>query len=129
MPLYDFQERFAPKVESGEKQQTIRAKRKNPPKIGQIAYCKVGLRTKNCRHLGQWWIKAVYDIVIHRGVLILDGREISGNPSLDYMDAFAVMDGFDCWGYVDLGRGNTLLQFFEPRGLPFHGDLIMWDYR
>ncbi len=53
MPSLNFQARFAPLVESGEKRQTIRAYRKDgrDPKRGDKLYLFTGMRTKACRPL------------------------------------------------------------------------------
>jgi hypothetical protein len=44
MPALDFQARFAPLVESGEKRQTIRKRRKRPIGVGQTLYLWTGQR-------------------------------------------------------------------------------------
>ena len=50
MPAYNFQARFAPLVETGQKERTIRGRE---AKIGTTAYLFTGMRTKQCRRLGQ----------------------------------------------------------------------------
>ena len=50
MPAYNFAKQFAPLVESGQKQRTIRGRE---AKVGATAYFFTGMRTKQCRRLGQ----------------------------------------------------------------------------
>jgi hypothetical protein len=51
MPLFNFHSTFAPLVESGQKRQTIRAERKRPIKVGELAHLYTGCRTKQARKL------------------------------------------------------------------------------
>lgn len=55
MPALNFKKRFEPMIESGDKRQTIRAKRKDcrDPKEGQTLYLYTGMRSKGCRKLGE----------------------------------------------------------------------------
>ena len=64
MPALNYQAQFAPKVESGEKLQTIRARRKRPFKRGDRLYHYTGMRTKSCRKLGESTCVIAMDIVI-----------------------------------------------------------------
>ena len=50
MPAYNFQARFAPLVETGQKETTIRGRE---ARVGTTAYLFTGMRTKQCRRLGQ----------------------------------------------------------------------------
>lgn len=115
MPAYNFQKQFAPAVKRGEKNQTIRSKRKHRPRVGQTAYCFTGMRTKKCRRLRASRIKAVYDVRIDLCGVLLNG----GAVVQDKLDLFARRDGFRCW--IDMWRW-----FLRTHGLPFHGDLIQW---
>ena len=121
MPLFNFQKQFAPAVESGEKRQTIRARRKNRPQVGQTAFLYTGTRTKACRKLGEHIIQGVHEIVIgSRGIIF------SPNDATEYtesdagmLDYFAKEDGFENW--------KAMRDWFkETHGLPFEGDLIQW---
>ncbi len=115
MPAYNFQKRWANRVRRHLKRQTIRAKRKNRPRVGQTAYCFTGMRTKKCQRLGAWKIRRVGDVrILEQGVL-LDGGPVQ---SFD-LDKFARLDGFGSWRWMRLW-------FSETHGLPFHGDLVMW---
>lgn len=117
MPLLGFKKQFAPLVEAGTKRQTIRAKRfdgKNPHQ-GETLYLYTGLRTKECRKLGEPLCKSVEEITIES-----HGINVAGSW-LDHADVeeLARKDGFDSF--------EQLLAFFEKEhGLPFDGLLIKW---
>jgi hypothetical protein len=115
MPAYNFQPIFGSAVECGWKRQTIRAKRKNRPRVGQTSYCFTGMRTKKCRRLGAWPIKRVRDVRIMLEGVLVDGAAVRANK-LDY---FAQADGFSDWTQL-------LVWFKKTHGFPFHGDLVMW---
>ncbi len=97
MPAYNFKSRFAPKVESGEKRQTIRKRRKVgnavPEKPIQLY---VGQRTKACRKLvdPDPECKSVHPIKITRhfafGAVFVDGKKLT------YLETFNLTrdDGF-----------------------------------
>ena len=93
MPAYNFQYRFARKVESGAKTHTIRAPRKdgNGPKPGQLFAAYEGMRTKKCRCLLRGEITKVQSVSIQPdGVIRLDDERLS----VEKADALAVDDGF-----------------------------------
>ncbi len=115
MPAFNFKARFAADVEWEIKHQTIRAKRKNRPRVGQQAICFTGMRTKQCRHLGTWTITAVHDVrIMSEGLLVNGGALI-----VSELDALAERDGFENYDQMSAW-------FEENHGLPFHGDLIIW---
>jgi len=115
MPAFNFQEAFASDVESEAKQQTIRARRRTRPRVGQTAYCFAGMRTAKCRRLGAWPIVAVVDVRIDTEGVLLNGAALRAED----LDAFARADGFGHWdGMRDWFRST--------HGFPFHGDLVMW---
>jgi len=118
MPAFNFQPWKAPLVERGESVQTIRAKRKNRPRIGQIAHCFVGMRHPGCRCLGRFTIRRVLDVrILGKSQILLNGGPL---PERE-LDAFARLDGFEDWA--------TMAEWFaKTHGLNFHGDLIIWDY-
>lgn len=62
--LLGFKKEHARGVQLGFKQTTIRATRKNPPKVGEVCHCYTGLRTKKCRLLGRWVCTWVMEIEI-----------------------------------------------------------------
>jgi hypothetical protein len=115
MPAFNFQAVFAPAVECGWKTQTIRAKRKSRPRVGQMAHCFTGMRTRKCRRLGAWPILAVGDVRIDEAGVILNGGPLRAED----LDVFAWHDGFRDWA-------GMLAWFREAHGLPFHGDLVVW---
>ena len=115
MPAFNFQQRFASYVESGEKTQTIRTKRKNRPQVGQKAFCYTLMRTKKCRKLGEWEINRVYDVKILQDGVWLNGDALTSSD----LDLFAMRDGFTRW--------EAMRDWFSvTHGLPFSGDLIKW---
>jgi len=119
MPALNYQARFAPLVESGQKRQTIRAMRKRPFVAGDTLYHYTGMRTKACRKL--------LESVCHDAVVI----EMGGAPNQEwvmlnriYLDAddiflIARADGFQC--------GVDMLDWFRKvHGFPFKGQLVRW---
>lgn len=77
MPMFNFKKQFADSVESGEKRQTIRARRKNRPQVGQTAYLYTGARTKACRKLGECVIRATSFPDIGAGCAISTVKNLS----------------------------------------------------
>lgn len=51
MPAYNFQAQFVPMILAGTKRHTIRRRRKQPTRVGDILWLFTGLRTKECRLL------------------------------------------------------------------------------
>lgn len=119
MPAYNFKQQFAEAVESGEKFSTIRPYRKDgkDPQEGQMAYLYTGMRTANCRKLGEGTIADVKTIAITtQGSLQVDGDLVMpiGRKII------ALADGFDDY--------QQFVDFFDNQyGLPFHGLHISWD--
>lgn len=121
MPAFNFQKRFAPMVESGEKSQTIRARRKDGrnPQVGQTAYLNFGMRTKACRKLRKGLITSVEPITIER----------NGN----FIEITVGVEPLGHYEKVELSRADgfenfrEMLDWFEKtHGLPFYGFLIKW---
>lgn len=123
MPALNFKKEFAPLVESGEKKQTIRQVRKNPIENGDTLYLYTGMRTKQCRKLGEVICTGVHSFRIGTDwedrVVHVDGRKASGvNDWL--VDEIAKNDGFS--------NTHDFFNFFiQQYGLPFNGVLITWD--
>ena len=116
MPALNYQGRFAPKVESGEKRQTIRRVWKRPIKPSDTLYHHTGMRTKRCRRLRVETCLDVRPITLHVGHYVLTTGEYGG---VDTLDRFAREDGFDLW--------PEMREWFDKRyGLPFEGVLITW---
>lgn len=77
MPGYSFNIRFVPMLLDGTKRQTIRARRKNPAKVGDTLYLYSGLRTRNCKKLREEKCKATTTIVIAKFNLLLFERRLT----------------------------------------------------
>jgi len=122
MPAFNFQKRFAEKVESGEKKQTIRARRKDGrnPRVGQTAYLYFGMRTKSCRKLGEDIITSVEPITIERnGPAFVNVTTYRGYLGYFEKEVLANEDGFSTF--------TEMLEWFETtHSLPFYGFLIKW---
>lgn len=126
MPAYNFKLRFADQIRKKKKRQTIRAERKDGrrPRVGQIAYCFIGMRTRFCERLGDFPINEVSGIEINPDAfcqLIITNNvgqnKYFHNPKT--MDEFARADGFKNW--------NEFIEFFRyEHGFPFKGVLIKW---
>lgn len=124
MVAYNFQERFAPAVECGDKTQTIRARgKRRPPRVGESLQLYTGLRTTTVRKL--LWTdpvcESVEDISLsaRTGVvsMIRDGRWQHLSP--DEVEALAKADGFAC--------ADDFFDFFlKQHGPTFSGYLIKW---
>lgn len=123
MPLLGFQAQFVSAVEDGSKRQTIRAFRKDKrdPKVGQTLYLYTGLRTKQCRKLGEAECTYAKALTLSLAGEIGGGQivAVSGAPfttaELARRDGFAsIHDMFD-W-------------FDKTHGLPFRGLLIRWGH-
>jgi hypothetical protein len=116
MPAYNFKPEFAPLVESGEKRQTIRKKRKRPTKAGDILYLKTGMRTKKCRGLKTVVCLSVRDFMMDENFWV-------GDIAISARDSFAFLDGFRPY----VGAADKMTEFFEREyGLPFIGEVIRW---
>jgi len=116
MPALNFQPRFVRAIELDLKRQTIRAKRKDgrDPKMGDLLYLYVGLRTKAVRSLGGRTCYSVEGIEIWSSSLV-QYRGIYLDP--DERESLAHADGFSTWA--------EMFDFFKGR-LPFCGLLIRW---
>ena len=111
MPALNFMKQFADAVESGEKRQTIRAYRKDglDPKVGDTLYLYTGMRTKQCRKLGEVKCKSVEPIYL----------SWEGCDFTIHQERWATNDGFDSFTHM--------LDWFEKtHGLPFEGLIIKW---
>lgn len=125
MPALNFQDRFAALVESGQKQQTIRAPRKRPIEVGDRIYLYTGMRTQQCRKLGEGIVTSVELIRLdRRGCSV--GSE-SPHP-LRGAGVWLTEKALDRLGRADgfAGRATLLDWFDRVHGLPFTGVLIRW---
>ena len=120
MVALNFQRQFVARIARGAKVQTIRAPRADgrDPRPKQRLQLYTGMRTKGCRKIGDAVCLNVVPIEVHADRVVLGagaGRSTLEGP---YLDWFARLDGFNNW--------RELLGFFEARGLPFRGNVILW---
>lgn len=122
MPAYNFQKRFAPLVQSGQKRQTIRAlgKRRHA-RPGEPLQLYTGQRSKACRKLISpdpvCLSTAKIEMTVERGFFeaFLDGRLLNTED----LAGIARADGFD-------DVPHMVGWFVQTHGLPFEGILIKW---
>lgn len=121
MPALNFQARFAPLVEAGEKTQTIRARRKDgrDPKPGDRLYLYTGMRTKSCRKLATAECTSVKPIKVFRLGAVIDSDGHDDVRAGGAAESFASADGFE--SYAEMAGW-----FYRTHGLPFNGLLIRW---
>ena len=121
MPAYNFMERFATLVESGQKKQTIR-KNDRDAKVGDTAYLYTGQRTKRCRRIGESIIAGVYpiDSTPEIGPYIVIKYNENNSVHIIDVEKFAEADGFN--------SADEMLSFFDQKyGIPFYGYLHVWE--
>jgi len=109
------------KIKSGAKRQTIRGDRKFPIKEGDKLFLWWMQRSKNREKLGEAFCLSVRSVTISTDNLSYcdNGYDSTVRDDFDLLK-FAVDDGFNNW--------SELVVFFENQhGLPFTGNLIMWD--
>jgi len=128
MPAYNFQERFAGAVESGQKLQTIRKTDKGA-RPGSKAYLYTGQRTVHCRLLGMGTVTDVFPVHLGRFVEFgyMPFAEVADINGGKYrmitgasLDAFARDDGFQ-------STEEMFYWFQKQHGLPFYGFLHKWS--
>ena len=122
MPLLGFQARFANAVESGEKQQTIRAYRKDKrdPKVGDRLFLYTGLRQKGARKLGEGIVTSAEAVMLAPTFSRANCWTVGGNAltraerrEMAHRDGFTDATEMRAW-------------FEKAHGLPFEGLLIRW---
>lgn len=93
--LLNFKKEFAPRVESGEKRQTIRRNRKDGkrPIPGDTVKCYTGLRTRAARLLRATPVTECLSVRMDMDsdVIVIDGRKLDKDEAHN----FAVADGFE----------------------------------
>lgn len=116
MPAINFKKQFVTPIVIGEKPGTVRQRRKNPIKDGDVLYLYTGMRTKKCRKFMTCKAVRVYRISIHPTFITINGLQVI--PIVRYL--FASLDGFTSI--------ESFTQFFKDQyGLPFKGDWIVWS--
>jgi hypothetical protein len=115
MPLYNFKAQFAPLVESGEKRQVMRRRRKRPTRPGHTLMLYTGMRTKNCRLLAEGICNSVEPVKVDYVFVYLNGKRMTHVEAI----ALARADGFL--------SVEEMVEFFEKQyGLPVDLELIKW---
>lgn len=119
MAILGFKKRFAGKVKSGKKRQTIRAFRKYPIKVGDPLYLYTGLRTKHAKRLRVTTCLSTHliHIDLSRNVIILPNAVFNTTGELN---RFARRDGFSDWADMKAFWKET------HKGRMFKGTLIRW---
>ena len=112
---------FIDKILSGEKHQTIRkaGKKWDKVKVGDKLTLYTGLRTKECRKLGEAEVESILDIEIDIGfwcfAILINDEYLTE----DDCRKLAQADGFDCI--------KDFLEFFDNHyGHNFKGKIIKW---
>lgn len=121
MGLYNFKERFAPRILDGSKTHTIRPVRAIPDKPGNTLHLYTGLRTKSACLLMRVPCVKIEEIEIKDGAffdenhasIIIDGVKLDR----DEREAFARRDGFE--------NMEDMIAFWRGR-LPFRGQIVHW---
>ena len=94
-------------MESGEKRQTIRRKRKDgrDPKPGQILYHYTGMRTKSCRKLREDVCTKCLPILIGEISVVVGGKLLTLNEKI----ALAKADGFEPVTAAEAAKAATFV--------------------
>lgn len=135
MPLLNFAvKKCIPMVENGKpywKRQTIRKLRKRPFKVGDILYLYTGLRTKNCRKIGEAFCTEIEEIKLCLSSSIPWAYEKRFTVDRDYwkllttpeLDQLAIDDGFNSlmemwkWFQKTHGEKDQIFQVIKWRDL------------
>lgn len=122
MLTYNFMAQFAPLVESGEKDCTIRAKgKRRPPKPGEHLRLFTGMRTKKCRKLGDFICDRVRRIeIMEEGTWMEDENGYWGLMGRLSESRLARRDG-----HADVKAFRAFFVSQVDDGL-FFGNLIEW---
>jgi hypothetical protein len=118
MGLYNFQDQFVQPILEGRKTHTIRSRRKNPDKPGNVLHLYTGLRRKGARLLMRPLCTRVEEILMAvddaaQAQVYIEGEKLSA----DERELLAVRDGFANW--------REMVQFWNGR-FPFEGHIIHW---
>lgn len=112
---------FIDKILSGEKRQTIRkaGKKWENVKVGDKLTLYTGLRTKDCRKLGEAEVESIDNIDIYIGFIGSDVWLNGDNINEDVCEKLARADGFN-------GVRDFLEFFHDHYGTSFKGKIIKW---
>lgn len=121
MPAYNFKRQFVPKILDGSKIHTIRRRRKNPTKDGDILYLYTGMRTKQCELIMQTKCSAILPIEVVRGYgVTLDGNLLSDEDTIKlaladgFEDVFKFFDFFDQYPYEVVSKELEII-YWRPK--------------
>lgn len=120
MTALNFQTRFAEAVELGQKTQTIRKPRKDGRVIcrpGGALQLYTGMRSKQCRKLGDAICRSISRVTFWRGEVHYNGHRLTPKYTRD----LAQRDGFDSHA--------EMVEWFEKTYGPglFDGFCIRWE--
>jgi len=117
--LLGFQKQFVDKILSGEKRQTIRAKRKYPIKVNDKLQLYYGLRTKQCKKIMDAICSSVLAITIksNGAIFINDIMLLAGA-----YDLLAMGDGFENYNEMY----NWFCKNHNLNNENFIGNIICW---
>lgn len=101
MVAYSFQKQFVEPILAGRKTQTIRAERTGPSRharVGEEIQLYFGLRTQHAKLIAKRICTGVAPILLEldAGRVEIAGRAIAAGDKAA-LDAFARLDGFECW--------------------------------
>lgn len=119
MALLGFKDEFVDKILRGEKQHTIRAPRKIPIRKGEILHLYKRPRQIGMKLLFRSPCVRIEDILIGEYGEIWMGGVGGVMLTESECDALATKDGFKDF--------TAMLDFWQDR-LPFHGQIIYWDF-
>jgi hypothetical protein len=127
MNCFSFQVRFVEPILAGTKDQTIRAPRKSPPKIGGSMHLFTGMRTKACRRIATVTCTEILSCELSPFLYGGFVRITAGNDNVVHLNGkrelvlFARRDGFASW--------EALCEFWADThgSLAFHGTIYRWE--
>jgi hypothetical protein len=131
MVAYSFKKRFGPPILAGIKAQTIRADRKRHARPGELVHLFTGMRTRQCRRLGETPCLSVEPIRIELPrarrvpeVLIFDA---GGALAQHYLTARALQNFARADCFADFDELHAFWRAEHPGVDTFRGVLIRWQ--
>lgn len=136
MPAYSFQEQFIAYIEDESKDHTVRKERNGRAphaKPGDTIFLYYGMRTKDCRKIGEATCRAYSRILIQEDSIFFDYGGGFRNPlSPIQCDQFAWKDGFRPEGSTfekSQGAFALMIKFLGAiYQFPFYGVVIYWKH-
>jgi len=126
MPSLNFKRQFADAVQSGQKRQTIRARRKREWKVGDTLYLFTDMRIGTCKRIGQATLKSVQKIAViaQKREVHLEKAMASGGSYLARLSDEEALDLALADGFATL---DDFFAFFaQIHGRSFGGHLLRW---